>query len=109
MKVTVERDDGTTIDVTESVRVAYDCVRQSLDWGSGFLDTEEVDHIVRLAAACDFPDFETVIRDVWADREAARRDQGKGVYEPRTSVWRVREEATPEVLAEFRDSLLGRP
>jgi hypothetical protein len=73
MKVTVTRDDGTELDVTASVRVAYDCVRQSLDWGSGFLDHEEVNAIVLLAEACGFPDFEDALREVWAERVPRER------------------------------------
>lgn len=103
MKVTVTRDDGTQVDVTEYVRIAYDCVRQSLDWGSGFLDTEEVNGIVLLAEACGFPDFEEVVQDVWAEREAiVRRRAGNRS----TRDWQVREEYTPEagaaLLAEMR-------
>lgn len=102
LRVIAYRPDGTEVDVTEPVRVAYDCVHQSMDWGSGFLDTEEVDNIIRLGAACGFADFQEVIRGVWADREAARRNAGrKSAYDPRVSAWTVRDEATPEVLAEF--------
>lgn len=118
MRVIVQQDDGTEVDVTEEVKVAYDCVRQSLDWGSGFLDVEEVDAIIRLSAACAFPDFEEVIRDVWADREAARQNAarrealrgtgGMGAYAEHIGVWKLREQATAADLAAFRESVLRR-
>lgn len=79
MKITVTHDDGTTTDVTEGVQVAYDAVRSSLDWGSGFLDTEEVDAVVGLAVACRFPDFEELVEEVRRDREAEEKRQAEGL------------------------------
>jgi hypothetical protein len=77
MKVEVTRDDGTVVDVTEAVQIAYDVVRGSLDWSSGFLDTEEVDAIVHLSQACSFPDFEDLFREVQADRRRQEEVQAK--------------------------------
>lgn len=36
-------------DITESVQILYDIAHSSIDWGSGFLDNEEVETIVGLA------------------------------------------------------------
>lgn len=88
MKIIVRRDDGTEADVTEAVGITYDCLRSSLDWGSGFLDAEEVNAVVRLAEAAGFPDFEDLVAEVWESRnpsiarnlcalEAERRGVGK--------------------------------
>lgn len=109
-RVFARRDDGIELDITEEVQVAYDCVRQSLDWGSGFLDVEEVDAIIRLSGACGFPDFESVIRDVWADREAARRNQHRtSAYDPYVSAFTLRSEPDPNALASFRESVMRKP
>lgn len=50
----MEDDDGTRIDVTEGVQVCYDACTSSLDWGSGFLATDEARAIQVLAVACGF-------------------------------------------------------
>lgn len=39
--------DGT--DITSSVQILFDTVLSSMDWGSGFLDTEEIHAVVKLA------------------------------------------------------------
>jgi len=36
-------------DVTESVQVLYDIAHQSMDWGSGFLDNDEMRAVIQLA------------------------------------------------------------
>ena len=51
MRVLVEHDDGTTVDVTEGVKVCFDVVVGSMDWGSGFLDYEEVHAVKTLAVS----------------------------------------------------------
>lgn len=38
-----------THDITEPVQVLYDLAHSSMDWGSGFLDTDEMRSVVRLA------------------------------------------------------------
>lgn len=55
MKIIVQRDDGTEEDVTFGVQVAFDTAWGSMDWGSGFLDSEEMGQIARLAVLADFP------------------------------------------------------
>jgi len=67
-RIVAIQEDGSHKDITEGVQICYDLLRQSLDWGSGFLDTEEVDAVVRLANDAGFADFENLIREVWADR-----------------------------------------
>ena len=69
MRITVTHDDGTEFDITEGVQVAYDCTTSSMDWGSGFLDVEEVDAMVRLAQACRFSDFEEIAQEVFQSRQ----------------------------------------
>lgn len=58
MRIIVTHDDGTEADVTEGVQVAYDIAYGSMDWGSGFLSSEEMGLVARLAEACRFPSFE---------------------------------------------------
>jgi hypothetical protein len=54
MKVTVTHDDGNTWDITEGVQILYDLLGASMDYGSGFLDTNEVAKIRGLGMACGF-------------------------------------------------------
>jgi hypothetical protein len=54
MKIQVVNDDGTIVDVTEGVQVCYDLLVASLDWGSGFLSTEESKQVLDLARAAGF-------------------------------------------------------
>lgn len=68
MKITVEHDDGTTVDITEGVQLAYDMATSSMDWGSGFLDWEEMAVMVFLSQACRFSDFEEKLAEVWRKR-----------------------------------------
>jgi hypothetical protein len=69
MRIIVQHDDGTEIDITEGVQIAYDCTVGSMDWGSGFLAVEEVDAMVRLSQACRFSDFEKIAQDVFQERQ----------------------------------------
>ena len=45
---------GAIVDITRELRVMYDLVVTSMDWGSGFLDAEDMETITRLAKLCDF-------------------------------------------------------
>jgi hypothetical protein len=65
MRMTEERDfvvvlrrGGEEIDVTEAVQAAYDVARGSMDFGSGFLDTEEVVSLRTLGEALGAEPFE---------------------------------------------------
>lgn len=40
-------EDGQ--DITEAVQILYDIAHSSMDWGSGFLDNEEMETVIRLA------------------------------------------------------------
>ncbi len=37
------------VDITEAVQILYDIAHSSMDWGSGFLDNEEMETVIRLA------------------------------------------------------------
>lgn len=37
------------IDITEGVKILYDIAHSSMDWGSGFLDNDEMEEVIRLA------------------------------------------------------------
>ncbi len=77
-KIVAIQGDGSQKDITEGVQICYDLLRQSLDWGSGFLDVDEVDAVIRLAHDSGFADFEELIKSVWAERRKSR------LPEPRT-------------------------
>ena len=42
------------IDITEHVAAMFDALVQSLDWGSGFLDADEIESILIVAELCGF-------------------------------------------------------
>jgi hypothetical protein len=44
-----KRIEAEGTDITEGVQILYDIAHSSMDWGSGFLDNEEVEAVVRLA------------------------------------------------------------
>lgn len=71
-KIVAIQEDGSQKDITEGVQICYDLLRQSLDWGSGFLDVDEVDAVIRLAHDSGFADFEELIKSVWAERRKSR-------------------------------------
>lgn len=48
----VRANDGT--DITEAVQILYDIVHQSMDWGSGMLDNEEMEKVIDLAVLLGF-------------------------------------------------------
>lgn len=62
MRVVAIDDDGVERDVTEGVQVMYDAIYSSMDWGSGFLDAEEVFAILAVARACGFAEPEELVR-----------------------------------------------
>lgn len=71
-KIVAIQEDGSQKDITEGVQICYDLLRQSLDWGSGFLDVDEVDAVIRLAHDSGFADFEELIKSVWAERRKSQ-------------------------------------
>lgn len=48
------RNGERETDVTEAVATLYDLLRGSMDWGSGFLDIDDVLAILALGEACGF-------------------------------------------------------
>lgn len=46
---------GEAFDVTDEFRTMYDAVVGSMDWGSGFLDTDEVRALQRIQRLASFP------------------------------------------------------
>jgi hypothetical protein len=60
-------EDGQNI--TEGVQILYDIAHSSMDWGSGFLDNEEMETVIRLAILMgwrvpDLPDNSPAIATV---------------------------------------------
>ena len=53
-RVVAITDDGTEHDVTEAVLNTFEAIEHSMDWGSGFLDIEEVISMTQLAMLCGF-------------------------------------------------------
>lgn len=102
VRIVVQHDDGSEQDITTGVQIAYDCVIHSMDWGSGFLDTEEVDAIVKLAENCRFPNFEELFNKVQDDRrrqeDAARRNK----VEEQIREELIKAKATPEQYAAYQ-------
>lgn len=56
--------DGTTVDVTAGVQALYDLVINSMDWGSGFLTSEDAEPVAEIARICGFEGVEAVERYV---------------------------------------------
>lgn len=69
MRIIVQRDDGTEVDVTTAVQITYDALHASMDFGSGFLDTEELGAMVVLAESAGFDGFNEIASDAWMERK----------------------------------------
>lgn len=54
-RVIVEHD-GQRTDITDDLAVLYDAATSSMNWGSGFLDTDEVDSIRRIGRRMGYSD-----------------------------------------------------
>lgn len=54
VRLFARRSDGSEVEVTQGVKLVYDLLNQSMDYGSGFLSIEDVVEITRLSAACGF-------------------------------------------------------
>jgi hypothetical protein len=61
LRIIAHRGDAEA-DVTEAVTKLYDLMVDSMDWGSGFLDAEDVAHIRAVQDACGF-EFRTYQQD----------------------------------------------
>lgn len=53
-RITLTKLDGSTVDVTEHVGAIYDLVIQSMDFGSGFLTSEDAEPLAELGEMCGF-------------------------------------------------------
>lgn len=51
MRIFMVTDSGDELDITEGVKVLYDLMHESMDFGSGFLDMEEVNAARKIAYA----------------------------------------------------------
>lgn len=70
------------VDVTEAVKLTYDTVIASLDWGSGFLDHEEEHLIYDLGKALGFEPPESMACWSWErDEEGLLRQVAKCRFE----------------------------
>lgn len=68
------------VDLTEAVKVLYDHVVNSMDWGSGFLDHEEKHRVYDVGKALGFelPDMEC---HYWTGEGGRYRYQGRCRFE----------------------------
>lgn len=89
--------EGRTLDVTEQVRMMYDGLVNSMDWGSEFLDTETKGAILAIGRLLGAP---TPMPPVGAERVAAKE---AGFYEPAPDLWGQRNEpCTQEALDKYK-------
>lgn len=58
MRIELHTDDGAMADVTEAVQIVYDAMLASMDFGSGFLDTQEIEALRAMAAAAGWAPVE---------------------------------------------------
>jgi hypothetical protein len=78
MQVIVLRDDDSKVDITESVEAVYELVVNSMDWGSGFFDKDDVWHIRKVQQACGFR-FVRADTDECVNCSHTGAEHGKGV------------------------------
>jgi hypothetical protein len=119
MRIIVVNDENTEVaDVTTAVQITYDALHASMDYGSGFLDTEELAAMCILAQEAGFEEWQDVVATHWhawkmkdwhtADREARwRRQQGGKVDLPPYPDYdkHATDEEKRRILAEFRATL----
>ena len=91
VRVIARRADGSEVDVTQSVKLVYDLLGSSMDYGSGFLSIEDVVETERLAAACGFTSYPD------ADKQIATYLRATAAHCPVCDA-RVREFASGEVI-----------
>lgn len=68
MNISLNYDDGSSVDITELVRITYDVAVGSMDYSSGFLDQEELYGLANLATACGFPNARENVEELWKKR-----------------------------------------
>jgi hypothetical protein len=64
MRIEVHYDDGKSVDVTHAVQIVYDSLLGSMDFGSGFLDLEELQALDELAVAAGFERPEGIVEQI---------------------------------------------
>lgn len=64
-------DVGVEIDVTEPVKVAYDAIIGSMDYGSGFLDSAEMIALARLGEILGDPEADSRWLSAWREHHDA--------------------------------------
>lgn len=84
-RIALTADDGGEHDITEAVRIMYDTVAQSLDFGSGFLDADEVLQMERLGRLAGFAPLEYPGEKCMACGHT--RDQHRAVYREPLRCW----------------------
>ena len=63
MRIDLTDDDGQVHDVTEAVQIVYDAMLNGMEFGSGMLDTQEVDALRRLAGIAGWDPVEYDLDD----------------------------------------------
>lgn len=114
LKVTLE-NEGKTYDVTEHFQVLYDNVINSLDWGSGFLDSIEALQVVQAGAAAGFQVPLSSLADnlgvTWSHREDWIEESfpegptWENLGERLVVVRRVQEDASEKAQQELEDRI----
>ena len=83
----IDGPDGQQVtDITRELRVMYDLVVTSMDFGSGFLDAEDMETLWHIAELCDF-DFPE--KEIAYAYEAA---DGSTMYRPAKTAAQLRAE-----------------
>lgn len=77
-RIYVKNEDGTETEITEGVQALYDHLIGSLDWGSGFISTEDAVPIAHLARTCDFNAWEEAEKYVTRLEEINRLRKSQG-------------------------------
>lgn len=95
MRITLSNGDDEH-DVTEAVKIMYDTVAQSLDFGSGFLDADEVLQMERLGRLAGFEPLEYPGEKCQACGHT--RDKHRAVYRGPMRCWAnaAWDDSTPE-------------
>lgn len=77
-QVLLHRADAEPVDLTEHIKVLYDSLIGSLDWGSGFLDSDEMKRIAEVGEAIRADNM----LDVWAYIRRCQKSQAMHEFAP---------------------------
>lgn len=61
MSTIIFRDLDKEIDITEEVKMLFDSVIHSVDWGSGFLDNQEMKQVLKIGKLLDATSTEQML------------------------------------------------